>query len=680
MLAHYEKVLESVATDPDQSLSDIPLLAKDERECILVDWNKTAADYPRTKCVHELFCEQAAATPKAIAVVFGNESLSYQELNWRANQLAHRLKFSGAKTGSLVAISMERSLEMVIAMLATLKAGAAYVPLDPSFPADRLRFMLEDSKASLLLTRSEEKARWGELPENVRAICLDDWRLISEERDEPLSVPMNPKDLAYVIYTSGSTGWPKGVEIPHRAVVNFLQSMRRAPGLTNADKLLAVTSISFDIAGLEIFLPLTVGARLVLASAEEIFDAAKMKVLIHGSGATVMQATPSFWQFLVESDWLGDGRMKVLCGGEALSRELAGKLLERAGEVWNLYGPTETTSWSTICKVTAGTGPVSIGRPIANTQVYLLDANLQPVPAGVPGELHIGGDGVARGYLNRPELTAEKFIPNPFREGQRLYKTGDLARYRSDGNIECLGRNDFQVKLRGHRIDLGEIEAVLRRYPNVSEAVVSLREEERGQKRLIAYLQRSSHPSHDAGMLQQFLKTKLPDYMIPSAFVVLDRFPLTPNGKINRKGLPAPAPERPESKLGFTPPRTLTEESLAKIWRELLRQEVIGIDDNFFENGGHSLLAMQLLTRIRNEFKTELSLRNIFEAPTIAEFAAILDRAKNRSAAQPLQPLSRAQGISAGHAQDLLDRLDELSDAEVESLLQQISVDSGGRL
>ena len=710
MLGHYQKILESIAANPDLCLADIPLLTGEEREQVLVEWNNTAADFPRDNCVHELFAAQAAATPDSVAVVFGDESLTYQELNWRANQLAHHLKFLGAGPESLVAISMDRSLEMVIAMLGTLKAGAAYVPLDPSFPADRLRFMLEDSKASLLLTRSNEMQRLGELPANVGTICLDTgWRLISEERDDDLPVGMTSENLAYVIYTSGSTGWPKGVEIPHRAVVNFLQSMRREPGFTAADTLLAVTSISFDIAALEIFLPLTVGARLVVASSEEIFDAAKMKLLIRSSRATVMQATPSFWQFLVESDWFGDRRMKVFCGGEALSRELADKLLERAGEVWNLYGPTETTIWSTLSKVTPGAGPISIGRPIANTQVYLLDRYAQPVPVGVPGELYIGGEGVARGYLNRPELTKEKFISNPFDghqrdqsaaqdssergndfplghpadEGQakgRLYRTGDLARYRQDGALECLGRNDFQVKLRGHRIDLGEIESVLRRYPNVCEAVVSLREDERGQKRLVAYLQRSAHPSPDAGILQQFLKTKLPDYMIPSTYVVLDKFPLTPNGKINRKALPAPLPDRPESKHGFTPPRTLTEEKLAKIWRDLLRQPVIGIDDNFFENGGHSLLAMQLMARVRNEFQAELSLRHIFEAPTIAELAEILDGKKSQPTTQPLQPLTRAQRISAEHAQELLDKLDELSDTEVESLLQQMSAESGGRL
>ena len=679
MLRHYEKLLESIASEPDQFISDIPLLTAEERQRMLVDWNKTAAEYPREKCVHELFAAQAAATPKAVAVVFGDESLTYEELNWRANQLAHHLKFLGAGPETLVAISMERSLEMVIALLGTLKAGAAYVPLDPSFPAERLRFMLDDSKALLLLTRSADKARLGELPANIRAICLDtDWRLISEERDDELPLHMTSENLAYVIYTSGSTGWPKGVQISHRAVVNFLQSMRREPGLSSRDTLLAVTSISFDIAGLEMFLPLTVGAKIALASSEEIFDAAKMKALIRSSGATVMQATPSFWQFLVESDWFGDRRLKVFCGGEALSRELADKLLERAGEVWNLYGPTETTIWSALSKVTRGTGAISIGRPIANTQIYLLDAHLQPVPVGVPGELHIGGDGLARGYLRRPELTAEKFIEDPF-GGTRLYKTGDLARYRADGTIECLGRNDFQIKLRGHRIDLGEIESVLRQYPNITEAVVLLREDERGQKRLVAYLQRSAHPSPDAGMLQQFLKAKLPDYMLPSTFVVLDKFPLTPNGKINRKALPPPAVDRAEAKQDFTPPRTLTEEGLAKIWRGLLGQAVIGIDDNFFESGGHSLLAMQMMARVRDEFHAEISLRNIFEAPTIAELAVILDRKKEQPGLPALQPLACSQNISAQHAQQLLDRIDDLSDTEVESLLKQILAESGGK-
>ncbi|HXS67974.1 MAG TPA: amino acid adenylation domain-containing protein, partial [Candidatus Polarisedimenticolia bacterium] len=677
MLGHYAKLLEGIAANPDQNLSDIPLLTDAERRQMLVEWNQTEMDFPRDKCIHELFAAQADATPKSVAVVCGNESLTYEELNWRANQLAHHLKFLGVGPENLVAISMERSLEMIVGIMGTLKAGAAYVPLDPTFPAERLKFMLEDSKASLLLTRSSEKERLGESQKSIRTICLDaDWRLISEESEDKLNVPVNSGNLAYVIYTSGSTGWPKGVQIPHRAVVNFLHSMRREPGLSANDTLVSVTSISFDIAGLEIFLPLAVGAKIVLATSEEIFDAADMQSLMRTHRATVMQATPSFWQFLVESDWPGDRRMKILCGGEALSRELADQLLDRAAEVWNLYGPTETTIWSTLCKVTPGKELISIGRPIANTQVYLLDAHLQSVPIGVPGELHIGGDGMARGYLNRPELTEEKFIPDPFNRNGRLYKTGDLARYCADGTIECLGRNDFQVKLRGHRIDLGEIESALRQFPNVRDAVVVLRQDERREKSLAAYLLRPSHPSPDAGMLQQFLRKKLPDYMMPSAFVVLDKFPLTPNGKTDRKALSKATAVRTPAKQAFTPPRTPAEETLAKIWRELLRQPEIGIDDNFFEIGGHSLLAMQLMARVRKEFQAELSLRHIFEAPTISELADVL--AQEKQPAESALPLTR-QRISPEQAMELLDKLDELSDKEVELLLQQVSAESGGK-
>ena len=729
MLAHYEKLLEGVVGDTGQRLSDVPLLTEKEREQLLVKWNSTEMEFPQGKCVHQLFTARAAATPKAVAVVFAGQSFTYEELNWRANQLAHHLKFLGVGPESLIAISMDRSLEMIVALLGILKAGGAYVPLDPSYPAERLHFMLEDSRASLLLTRSSERERLGELPNGVRAICLDtDWRLISEEQDDDLRIEMTSENLAYVIYTSGSTGRPKGVEIPHRAVVNFLSSMRREPGLSNTDRLLSVTSISFDIAALEIFLPLTVGACVILASSDEIFDAAKMKALLRDSGATVMQATPSFWQFLVEADWFGDRKLKILCGGEALSRELADKLLERGSEVWNLYGPTETTIWSTVVKVAPGKEPISIGLPIANTQVYVLDSHLQPVPVGVPGELYIGGEGVARGYLNRPELTAERFIPNPFRGHSesrplrsasdssaelhsavsqicnlrggdsvkgvehaecdsvgeqnsipryaRLYKTGDLARHRPDGTIECLGRNDFQVKLRGHRIDLGEIESALRQHASVRQAVVSLREDEPGQKRLVAYLVGVA----GIGTLPQFLKARLPDYMVPAAFVVLDKLPLTPNGKINRKALPAPITGRVSPKQSYTPPRTPMETTLAQIWRELLRLPQVGVDDDFFELGGHSLLAVQLLARVRAVIQVELSLRNIFESPTIAELAGILDKKQQQPAMENHSCQPRGRRISAEHAKELLGKLDELSDSEVESLLQQVAAESGDEL
>ena len=683
MLGHYENLLEAVAASPEQLLSDLGLLTEREREQLLVEWNRTESDFPRDKCVHELFTAHAAATPDAIALVCGKQSLTYRELNRRANQLANHLQHLGIGPESLVAVSMERSLEMVVALLGILKAGGAYVPLDPSYPSERLQFMLEDSKASLLLTRSTEKRQIGE-SRTIRTICLDsEWLEISQDADDAPRVEMRSENLAYVIYTSGSTGQPKGVQIQHRAVVNFLHSMRREPGLKAADSLLSVTSISFDIAALEIFLPLAVGARVVLATADEVFDAGKMKALLSESGATVMQATPSFWQFLVEAGWTGDKRLKIFCGGEALSRALADKLLERGAELWNLYGPTETTIWSTVAKISAGTESISIGHPIANTQVYLLDSHLQPVPIGIPGELYIGGEGVARGYLNRPELTAERFVSNPFSSSdgsKRLYKTGDVARYVADGRIECLGRNDFQIKLRGHRIDLGEIESALRRHPDVSEAVVSLTGDEVGKKRLIAYLTASDGAPPQTADLHRFLKSKLPDYMVPGALVVLDKFPLTPNGKINRKALPAPTADRTETKHAFVPPRTATEETLAQLWQELLRLRRVGIHDNFFEIGGHSLLAMQFMARVQNTFHAELSLRNIFETPTIAGLADLVDRKRNHSTKEIVPPLPRARRISPDHARELLGKIDELSDTEVESLLQQVSTGAPDQL
>jgi amino acid adenylation domain-containing protein len=711
LLAHYARLLEGIAAKPEQRVSDLPLLTNGEREQLLVEWNSTEADFPSDKCVHELFSAQANETPNSVAAVFGKHSLTYRELNCRANQFANHLRRLGVGPESLVAISMERSLEMIIAIIGTLKAGGAYVPLDPSYPAERLRFMLEDSKASLLLTISKEKEHADKLkPNGVRTICLDtDWPLIAAELEDEPRFEMSPENLAYVIYTSGSTGQPKGVQIPHRAVVNFLHSMRREPGLTSADTLLSVTSISFDIAALEIFLPLIVGARVVLASMDEVFDAEKMKASIRESHATVMQATPSFWRFLVDSEWSGNKRIKILCGGESLSRELADALLKRGAEVWNLYGPTETTIWSTLDKV-APRETISIGRPIANTQVYLLDSHLQPVPVGVPGEMHIGGEGLARGYLNRPELTAGKFLavslsprgtsgeragvrgglkdqtssPRPSppsgeereKAALRLYKTGDVARYRADGKIEWLGRTDFQVKLRGHRIDLGEIESTLRQQPNVREAIVLLRENEVGEKNLAAYLVCANESALDTGEAQRFLKTKLPDYMIPGVFVTLEKFPLTPNGKINRKALPALESNAAMAHREFTPPRTQTEEWLVKIWQELLRIEQIGIHDDFFETGGHSLLAMQLMARVRAAFQADLSLRNVFEAPTIAEMAAILETNSNRRAMNSIAPVPRARRISPAQAQELLGKLDDLSETEVESLLQQVSDES----
>jgi amino acid adenylation domain-containing protein len=679
MLGHYEKLLEGIVANPNQRLRDLSLLTNSEREQLLVQWNRTEMDFPQNQCVQDLFEAQVSETPNAIAVTFEKYSLTYHDLNRRANQLAHHLVRLGIGPESLVAVGMERSLDMVVALLGVLKAGGAYVPLDLSYPAERLRFMLEDSGASLLLTRQSEQARLGNFESpDLRVLRLDaDWSKIELESEENPRVEMKPENLAYVIYTSGSTGQPKGVQIPHRAVVNFLHSMRREPGLSRDDTLLSVTSISFDIAALEIFLPLAVGARLVLASAEEIFDATRLASLIANSGATVMQATPSLWRFLVEFGWRGNQRLRIFCGGESLSRELADKLLERSAAAWNLYGPTETTIWSSLCKIERDNAPISIGRPIANTQIYLLDERLEPAPIGVPAELHIGGEGLARGYLNRPELTAEKFITDPFRKNgtARLYKTGDIARYRADGKIECLGRADSQIKLRGHRIDLGEIESTLRKFSGVQDALVAMHENAAHEKNLFAYLICASGASLDSDELRRFLKEKLPDYMVPSGFVTLEKFPMTPNGKVNRNALPKPETTDRTAQTVIEP-RTPVEKSLVEIWREVLRAERVGVEDNFFEIGGHSLLAMQMMSRARKVLGVEISLREIFEAPTISALAKILERKTVR----PADPIPRQRRISQRQARELLSRLNELSNAEVESLLERVPAEQGNRV
>jgi amino acid adenylation domain-containing protein len=522
-------------------------------------------------------------------------------------------------------ICLERSADMVIALLAVLKTGAAYVPLDPNLPRERLAFMLQDSGIEVLLT---QRHLLDALPGvRTRTICLDtDQGLIAEQPGEAPQVDASPESLAYVIYTSGSTGQPKGVQIPHRALSNFVLSMQREPGISSGDTLLAVTPLSFDIAALEVFLPLSLGAGVVIAGREEAINGPRLLRLLNQCGATVMQATPATWRMLVNSDWEKSPELKILCGGETLPRDLADQLLARGKSVWNLYGPTETTIWSSICEVRPGTGQVPLGHPIANTQLYLLDTHLQAVPVGVAGELCIGGVGLARGYRGRPELTAEKFIPDPFSRspGARLYRTGDLARYHPDGTIEFLGRMDHQVKIQGHRIELGEIESVLSRQRAVKTCVVVDREGPGGQRRLVAYLERNGEPTPNHNELRTFLKETLPDYMIPAVFVFLDALPLTPHGKVNRKALPDPDPSRPDLERAFVAPKSRTEMILAEIWQLVLGINRIGLQDNFFDLGGASIQSLEVCTRAR-EAGIILAPEMIFRHPTIAELAGALD-------------------------------------------------------
>ena len=577
LVSHYVNVLQAVAANPSQRVSSIPLLEEAEREEILSRWNRTRVDHPAGATACQLFEAQAAAAPGRIAVVCGSQQLTYAELNARAESLAARLREGGAVRGSLVGVCVERSTGMLVALLATWKAGAAYVPLDPHFPKARLDMIVDDAKPRTIVT---EAALAGLLtPSSARVVQLDadgDRGSFSRTPD-PVPAPLE-SDLAYVLYTSGSTGQPKGVEIPHSALTNFLLSMRKCPGIERDDVLLAVTTFSFDISGLELFLPLIAGATVVIATQETTHDGRQLAREIEAHGVTLMQATPATWRLFIDSDWPGNSRLKALCGGEALPTELAEKLLPRVASLWNMYGPTETTIWSAVDAVASSDDPIPLGSPIDNTTLYILDRNLQPVPIGVAGELHVGGAGLARGYRNRPGLTAEKFIDHPFLPGERLYKTGDLCRRRPDGSILFLGRLDDQVKLRGRRVELGEIESILLRHSSVHEAAVVINEELAGPKRLVAYLiARAEVPPAPHDILREFLATHLPGYMIPSAFVYLDALPLTPNAKVDRKALRGLVVAPAAGEREYAAPRTETETVVAALWQEMLQTNRVGI-------------------------------------------------------------------------------------------------------
>ncbi|MCB0178339.1 MAG: amino acid adenylation domain-containing protein [Anaerolineae bacterium] len=628
MMKQWAVLLEGIVANPDQPINRIALLPKNQEHQLLIDWNETKMDYPHDQCLHHLFEAQAALNPEKVAFIYDNESLTYKQLNERSNQLAHYLHSLGVGPDILVGIYVDRSIEMVVGLLGILKSSGGYVPLDPAFPKDRLAFMLADSQAPVLLTQESLKDGLA-VEDDVKVVCLDsDWASIAQQSADNLPNIAQPDNLAYVIYTSGSTGKPKGVQLQHQGVVNFLTTMRQEPGLTPEDVLLSVTTLSFDISVLEIFLPLITGAQIVLVSRETAADGLALQAKLAESGANVMQATPTTWRLLIDSGWPGNDNLKVMCGGEALPRELANQILERCDTLWNMYGPTETTIWSTVYQLQPGeTGGVSIGRPIGNTQCYILDSYLQPVPIGVPGELHIGGDGLARGYLNRPELTAEKFIHDPFSDQPkaRMYKTGDLVRFLPDGNIEFLSRIDHQIKIRGFRVELGEIETILTQHPAIRTAVVIVREDQPGDKRLVAYLITDDGKDEvPASELRTFVREELPDYMVPSAYVFMDAYPLTPNKKIDRKALPVPDQTGSELDETFVAPRDELELELKKIWESVLNIQRVGVRDNFFDLGGHSLLAVRLFIQIDEVLGKSLPLVALFQAPTIEELANLL--------------------------------------------------------
>ena len=641
LLQNFKILLEDIIVDPDKNIEKLALLSETEQVTLLRDWNATDAVYPKAKCLHQLIEDQGDRTPEKVAVVFGQEQISYKELNERSNQIAHFLCDVGVGPDTFVGICTERSSEMLIGVLGILKAGGAYLPLDPDYPAERLSHMLEDSGAPVVLTQSSLKQM---LPvrENVKTICLDDdKKAIAQYSSATPTVENRPENLSYIIYTSGSTGKPKGVQVPHRAVVNFLNSMSREPGFTENDVLLAVTTLSFDIHVLEIFLPLIVGARVVIASREMSSDGDLLLKALNESQATVMQATPSTWRLLLAAGWEGSPNLKILCGGEAFPRDLPKKLLPRAGSVWNMYGPTETTVWSSCYRITDGDTPILIGRPIDNTQVYILDRHMQPVPIGVTGELYIGGDGVTQGYLHRPELTKKQFVPDPFRSdhGARFYKTGDLTRFRPDGHLEWLSRMDTQVKVRGFRIELGEIESVLSAHPSVDKCAAAVREDQPGDVRLVGYIVVKDGEEARASDLRSHLRSQLPDYMVPQHFIELEELPLTPAGKVDRKHLPVPDQALSHGTDGFVAPRDPLELQLTKLWEKTIGSSPISVTDNFFDIGGHSLLAVRLFSSIEKMTGTKLPLALLYQAPTIEQLSVFLKEKNWHTAWSTLVPI-----------------------------------------
>jgi amino acid adenylation domain-containing protein len=645
LVEHLRTLLQSMLVDPEQSVATLPLLPEQERQRMLYEWNATQASYPRESSLCDLVGVHAQRTPRRPAVIAGDDELTCAELEERSNRLAHYLLQRGISRGSVVAVDLERTALLPVALLAVWKAGAAYVPIDPAAPHERRRFILEDSQAVAVVTQSALGLQLGD--SGLSLICLD----AAEERaaidacpPTRLSTRGEPDDAAYVIYTSGSTGRPKGVQIGHRGVTNFLHAMRQQPGLTPDETLVAVTTLSFDIAVLELFLPLLVGARLVIASRDVVVDGARLARLLETSQATVMQATPVTWRLLLEAGWSPARGFTAICGGEPLPPDLAADLLGRGVTVWNAYGPTETTVWSTLEHVTRAADRIPVGRPIANTRVYVLDAHLQPVPIGVWGELYIAGDGVAHGYLRRPELTAMRFVAESSGApaAARMYRTGDIARFLADGRLDVLGRTDHQVKIRGHRVELGEIEAILRQHPSVREACLVLRETPSEEARLLAYVTPQHVGSADSQELRGFLRHYVPEFMLPSAFVQLDSLPRTTNGKLDRAALPEPpAVVRVVSGAG---PRDEIERSLVAEWEDLLERSPIGIHDNFFDLGGHSLLAIRLVYRLRDRFGWHVPLATFLRSATVAELADLVRAPTDRGGWRSLVEIQTAPG------------------------------------
>ncbi|MGE0596400.1 MAG: amino acid adenylation domain-containing protein, partial [Hyphomonadaceae bacterium] len=638
-IGHFRTLLEAAAVDATQPIQAMPLMNANERAWLKQTLNATEAAFPRDALVHELVSAQAARNPDKIAVSDGKNELTYATLESRSNTLARQLHDIAPQPGARIAIATDRTVSMVVALLATMKAGHAYVPLDPQHPATRLKQIIDGAAISALVCDDAESEALA--PDGITTLRLD---LAVDAANDTNGFKIATGDAeraAYVIFTSGSTGAPKGVAVPHRAFVNFLASMAKAPGFTENDSLLSVTTISFDIAGLELFLPLVCGGRVSIASRDEVRGGFGLVERIRSEKPSVVQATPSLWRMLLEAGFAPSPVVKMLCGGEPLPRDLADQLLEGEAELWNMYGPTETTIWSSCGRVERAK-PITIGEPIDNTQLHILDAGDQLTPIGVTGDLYIGGDGLALGYFNQPDLTAKAFRTIALDGGppQRLYKTGDVGRRLADGSIQLLGRTDHQIKLRGFRIELEDIESAMRRAPGVAACAAGVREV-KGDKRLVGYLVAQPGISLQPQDVAKFIAANLPDYMVPSMWMMLDALPLTPNKKLDRKALPTPDASAAATARSITPPRNELESTLAEIWSNVLGVGDVGIHDNLFQLGADSLHVFRIAARTMDR-GIKLEAKHMMQKPTIAELAELLAaQERGEIAAAPATPSLR---------------------------------------
>lgn len=626
----FEAFIHQLVTDPTTPIQNLNLMSVPQREKAIVDFNQTSFELPNATTLHGEFCRQAKATPDKVAVEFNGAQLTFGQLDRRSNQIARQLQSHGVSPGDLVGIYVDRSERMLAYLYGILKSGAGYVPLDPTYPMDRLKYMCDHSGLKLVITEKTLIDRAGELEKPTLAMDQSE-QTVQELSDADFACEVQSSDICYVIYTSGSTGKPKGVQVPHGCVVNFLYSMRNEPGFGGADEsILAVTTLSFDISVLELFLPTIFGGKTVVVDSMTAVDGTKLAKKLHEHQISIMQATPATWRLMIQSGWTGKADMKILCGGEPMPNDLVGPLLERCGELWNMYGPTETTVWSAVYQITEPNALILIGKPIGNTQIYVLDEFQNEVPIGCEGEVYIGGAGVTLGYRNRDDLTQERFVENKYRNpfsdyvSDRLYKTGDLAKFRFDGNIQFLRRNDKQVKVRGFRIELGEIESAIQTHQDIQQTVVMVREDTPGDSRLVAYVVAGAQRTVSSATVREHVKQTLPYYMVPHHVVAIEKIPTTNNGKIDYKSLPVPQSDQTIVDATLRQPQTPAERYLASVWAKALDNDRIGLDDVFFDIGGHSLLVMQVIATVKKETGEKLGPQE-FLISTLEQMASKID-------------------------------------------------------